>query len=299
MKKVLISGGSGTIGTELTKQLIERGIEVRWLSRSASTSYPGVKVFEWDPMRHDIDTEALKDVDTVFHLAGANVAMRWNAENKKTIVNSRVESTLTFIRAWEEGAHKPNTFISSSAVGYYPSNFTKTMHEDDQPGNGFLNDVVVQWENAVKQVEKYGIRTVRLRIGVVLSEDGGALGKMLPIYKMGLGSPLGSGKQWMPWIHLEDVARIFLHAATHDNMSGAYNTAAPNPVQNAEFSKALANALGKPHFMPAVPTFALKLAMGSMAQIALDSNRVSTDKLAQTGFEWKWNELEPALKDTL
>lgn len=299
MKKVLISGGSGTIGTELTKQLLKQNVEVRWLSRSASTTFPGVKVYEWDPARHDIDTDALEDVDTIFHLAGANVAMRWTSKNKKIILDSRIQSTLTFIRAWEEGAHKPDSFISSSAVGFYPSDLEKTMHEDDKPGNGFLNDVVIQWEEAVKQVEKCGVRAVRLRIGVVLSEDGGALGKMLPIYKMGLGSPLGSGKQWMPWVHLEDVARIFQHAATHSEMNGAYNTASPNPVRNGEFSKTLAKAMGKPHFMPAVPSFALKLIMGSMSQIALDSNKVSTEKLAKTGFEWKWTQLESALQDTL
>lgn len=297
MKKVLISGGSGTIGRALTDMLIAKGIEVQWLTTSNS-SYPGVRVFEWNPEKHEIDHDALTDVDTIFHLAGANVAMRWTSENKKLILSSRVNSTLTFIRAWEEGAHKPSSFISSSAVGYYPSSINTTMVETDAPGKGFLNEVVVSWENAVKQIETYGIRTIRLRIGVVLSASG-ALGKMLPLYKLGLGSPLGSGKQWMPWIHLEDVARAFIHMAESDTPSGAYNTAAPSPVPNREFSQTLAKVLNRPHFLPPVPEFMLKLAMGSMSQIALDSNKVSVEKLQSTGYQWTWPNLEEALRDTL
>lgn len=298
MKKVLISGGSGTIGRRLSDVLLENNIEVRWLSTSGA-SKQGVQVFDWEPDKLEMDPSALEDVDTVFNLAGKNIAVRWTPRNRKEIIDSRVNSAKTFIRAWEEGAHRPSSFISSSAVGYYPSDEKEVMTELHVPGSTFISDVVVQWEKAVNLIAEYNIRVVKLRTGVVLDVSSGALAKMLPVFKWGFGSPLGTGRQGMPWIHIDDMASAFIHAAEQPKMSGSYNVASPNQVTNAEFSKVLASTLNKPYFFPAVPQFALNALMGEMASIATNSNWVSVEKLAKTGFEWEYPELETALEATL
>lgn len=299
MKKVLISGGSGLIGKALTRQLIQQGIEVRWLSRSSNTAFKEVSVYEWDPYSHEIAWEALEGIDTIFHLAGATVAKRWTPAYKREITRSRVESTLTFIQAFEEGAPRPNTFISASGTGYYPSDLKKVFKESDVPGNGFLSQVVKDWESAVQQVEAYNIRTAYLRTGMVLTETGGALDKMLPLYKMGLGSPLGTGRQWVSWIHLLDLVNMYMFVGANEECHGAINAVSPNPTQQLDFSAQLAKVLGKPHFLPAVPSLVLKSVLGEMSGLLLDSQNVSPQKLSELGFKWKFESLKEALIDVL
>lgn len=299
-KVALISGGSGMVGRVLTEQLIQDQWEVRWLSTRSNASAPqGVSVFSWSPDAFEIDPLALENVDTIFHLAGANVAARWTDSHKKNIYNSRIDGTQTLLRAVEQCKRKPHTIVSASAVGYYPSKGDDLLMEDHGPGSGFLSEVVIDWEKEVQKFSELGVREVRLRIGIVLDKSGGVLGQLLPVFKWGIGSQLGDGKQWMPWIHVSDLARMFHHAATNEKIHGPYNAGGPAPVTNAEFSKTLAKSMDKPYFFPTVPAMALKLVLGEMAQVALMSTRISTDKMAQTGFEWDFQSLEGALDDLL
>lgn len=298
MKKVLITGGSGLVGKTLTHLLLERGVEVHWLSTRKSASYPNVTVHYWNPAHLEMDDNALDDIDTVFNLAGANVAMRWTDENKRLILDSRVQGAQTLYKYLEKSKSKPDV-ISASAVGYYPSDYEKLYVETDKPNDEFLGMVVQQWEEAVDQIQNLGLRVVKLRIGIVLDKGGGALGQMLLPFKLGVGSPLGSGKQWMPWIHVEDLGRMFIHLAEQGDASGAYNASVENQVRNKEFGAKLAKALNRPYFFPPVPAFTLKLALGEMAFIALMSTHISVDKVKKTGFEWKHTDLLEALKDVL
>lgn len=299
MKVVLISGGSGLIGKTITDILLKQNVEVRWLSTRTTTQHPNVKVYLWSPKAMEIDAEALNGVDTVINLAGEAVAQRWTRQAKSAIFNSRVQSVRTLAKAIEAREDRPSSFINASAVGYYPDNNGRAYLETDEPGNDFLAKVVTHWEKEVGKVSDLGVQTAMLRIGIVLDKSGGALGQMLPFFKIGLGSPLGSGKQWMPWIHVEDLARMFIHLARNEEAQGVYNAAGPNQVRNAEFSKTLAQAMNKPFFAPAVPSFMLKLVLGKMATIALASTKVSVEKIQNTGFEWKHPELLPALQDVL
>lgn len=298
MKKVLITGGSGLVGKTLTRLLLEQGVEVHWLSTRKSASYPNVTIHYWNPSKLEMDEAALDGIDTVFNLAGANVAMRWTEENKRKIMDSRVQGAQTLYNYLASSGVKSN-IISASAVGYYPSDYDKFYIESDAPNDDFLGTVVQKWEEAVDQMTKLNLRVVKLRIGIVLDKSGGALGQMLLPFKLGVGSPLGSGKQWMPWIHVEDLARMFIHLAKDSSASGAYNAAAENQVRNKEFGAKLAKALNRPYFFPPVPAFALKLVLGEMAFIALMSTHISVEKVKSTGFEWKHTDLLEALKDVI
>lgn len=299
MNKVLISGGSGMVGTEITKILLEKGVEVRWLSTRKNAKAEGVKVFHWDPDQHYIEESALEGVDTVIHLAGASVAKRWTDEHKKAIMDSRMKGSQTLFRGIERMSSRPTSFISASAVGYYPSDDEKLYDEKADPANDFLGKVVQIWEEEVDRIEDLNVRVAKMRIGIVLEKSGGALGQMLPAFKLGVGSPLGNGRQWMPWIHVHDLARMFVHTAENTSMQGAFNAAAADQVRNKEFGRILAKVLGVPYFFPNVPGWALKLLLGEMAQIALMSTHVSVEKVKESGFTWKYTTLESALKDSL
>lgn len=298
MKKVLITGGSGLVGTTLTQLLIDQGVEVHWLSTRTSTDHPHVTVHLWNPAKLEMDAEALNGIDTIFNLAGANVAMRWTEKNKQSILNSRVQGAQTLYKYLKESDSKPDV-ISASAVGYYPSDYEKVYVESDDPGETFLGKVVQAWEAAVDEISTLGLRVVKLRIGIVLDQGGGALGQMVLPFKLGLGSPLGSGKQWMPWIHVEDLGRMFIHLANDASASGAYNASVEKQVRNKEFGAKLAKALNRPYFFPPVPAFGLKLFLGEMAFIALMSTHISVSKVKDTGFQWKHTDLLDALKDVL
>ncbi|MFC5626792.1 TIGR01777 family oxidoreductase [Algoriphagus winogradskyi] len=291
MKNILISGGSGLIGQKITQLLELKGYSVAWLSRSKQQQ----KSFLWDVEKQTIDAEAVEWADAIIHLAGAGVAeKRWTEERKKIILNSRIDSTRLLYTAVENAAEKPNTFISASAVGFYGFDTgTTLMDETHESGSDFLAQVVVSWENEVKKMEELHLRTVMLRIGIVLDANGGALGEMM---KPPIAAPLGKGDQWMSWISIEDLARMFVFALEKTTLQGVFNAVAPNPATNQQLTQAAAKAKGKPYVGIGVPGFVLKLVLGEMAAMVLGGNRVSSQKIQKAGFDFECPDLTPALK---
>jgi uncharacterized protein len=292
MKRILITGGSGLVGQQITELLKKKGYEVAWLSRSAQ----GEKTFLWNVEKGQIDPEAMEWADAVIHLAGAGVAeKRWTTERKKLILESRTAGTKLLFTAIESSKKKPNAFISASAVGYYGFDTgTALLDESSASGSDFLAQVVIAWENEVRKMESLHVRTVMLRIGIVLDAEGGALGEML---KPPVAAPLGSGDQWMSWIHVEDLARMFVFALEKTTLQGVFNAVAPNPATNQQLTKEAAMAKRKPYVGIGVPGFALKLVLGEMAAMVLGGNRVSGQKIQKAGFEFEFPELKSALRD--
>jgi len=292
MQHILITGGSGLVGQQITQLLEKKGYEVAWLSRSAQ----GKKSFLWNVEKGEIDPKAIEWADAIIHLAGAGVAeKRWTPERKKLILESRTQSTQLLFSAIEKSEKKPSTFISASAVGFYGFNTgTALVDEASRPGSDFLAEVVVDWENEVKKIETLQLRTVLLRIGIVLDSEGGALGEML---KPPVAAPLGSGDQWMSWIHIEDLARMFVFALEKTTLQGIFNAVGPYPATNQQLTKEAASAKGKPYVGIGVPGFDLKLVLGEMAAMVLGGNRVSCQKIQKAGFEFEFPELKGALRD--
>lgn len=297
---ILITGGTGLIGKRLTEILLSKGHEVSILSRSKKQSEK-VTFYTWDIAKQEIEKVAIQKADYIIHLAGANVGEgRWTDKRKKEIIDSRVQSGYLLLDAVKE--HNPNLkgFISSSAVGYYGMvTKDKVFEETDKPGVDFLAKVCEKWENTALKFKQLNIRTVIIRTGVVLDKNDGALAKLLTPIKLGIGSGLGTGNQAMPWIHLEDICNLYLHAIENEGMKGAYNGVAPEQVTNQEFSKTVAKVLKKPFWFPNVPTFALKLLMGEQAIIALEGSPISSKKTEATGFKYKYRNLKDALEDLL
>jgi uncharacterized protein (TIGR01777 family) len=293
MQNILITGGSGLVGQRITALLEKKGYQVAWLSRSAQA---GRKSFIWDIEKQEIDPKAVEWADAIIHLAGAGVAeKRWTPERKKLIIQSRTQSTALLHFALEKAEKRPNTFISASAVGYYGFNTgTALVDETSAAGSDFLAEVVKAWENEAKKMESLDIRTVLLRIGIVLDAEGGALGEML---KPPVAAPLGSGDQWMSWIHIEDLASMFVFALEKTTLQGVYNAVGPNPATNQQLTQEAANAKGKTYLGIGVPGFALKLVLGEMAAMVLGGNRVSCQKIQKAGFKFEFYELSAALKD--
>ena len=292
MKNILITGGSGLVGKEITKILESKDFSVAWMSRSAQSQ----KSFIWNVEKKQIDPEAIEWADAIIHLAGTGVAeKRWTPERKRDILESRTQSTQLLYEAIEKAKKRPSTFISASAVGFYGFNTgTNLVDENSAQGSDFLAEVVVAWENEVKKMEALDLRTVLLRIGIVLDEVGGALGEML---KPPVAAPLGSGAQWMSWIHIEDLARMFVFSLEKTTLQGVFNAVAPNPATNQQLTQAAAKAKGKPYIGIGVPGFALKVILGEMAAMVLGGNRVSSHKIQKAGFEFDFPDLDPALKD--
>ena len=292
MRHILITGGSGLVGQRITELLEKKGYHVAWLSRSPQSR----KTFLWNVEKGEIDPAAIEWADAIVHLAGAGVAeKRWTPERKKLILESRTQSTQLLFSAVEKSEKKPSAFISASAVGYYGFNTGTTLvDENSNPGSDFLAGVVIAWENEVKKMEALQLRTVLLRIGIVLDAGGGALGEML---KPPVAAPLGSGDQWMSWIHIEDLARMFVFALEKTTLQGVFNAVGPNPATNQQLTKEAAAAKRKPYLGIGVPGFALKLLLGEMAAMVLGGNRVSSKKIEKAGFEFEYPELKGALKD--
>jgi uncharacterized protein (TIGR01777 family) len=293
MQNILITGGSGLVGQRITDQLEKKGYQVAWLSR---TNQSGRRSFRWNVEKQEIDPEAVEWADAIIHLAGAGVAeKRWTSERKKLILESRTQSTQLLFSSIEKSGKRPSTFISASAVGYYGFNTgTALVDESSKPGSDFLAEVVIAWENEAKKMEQLELRTVLLRIGIVLDAEGGALGEML---KPPVAAPLGSGDQWMSWIHLDDLARMFVFALEKTTLQGVYNAVGPNPATNQQLTKEAAAAKKKPYVGIGVPGFALKLVLGEMAAMVLGGNRVSCQKIQKAGFEFEFPELSVALRD--
>ena len=299
--RVLITGATGLVGQALVELFHEKGIGVNYLttSRSKIKTQPNYQGFYWDPSKSEIDADSLKDVTTIINLAGASVAKKWTSSYKKEILNSRLDTLMTLKKALSSEDHQVEQLITASAIGLYKDSLTK-FHEEEQfsPGNNFLADVVLQWESAADEVGKLGIDVAKIRIGVVLAKDGGALEKIKQPIENYIGAPLGTGKQWQSWIHIEDLTRIFLYVMEHE-LEGVFNAVAPNPVNNRELTECIAKRLEKPLILPKVPAFVLKLMLGEMATIVLGSQLVSSKKMLSTGFQFNYAQLKPALADLL
>ncbi|MDA0195518.1 MAG: TIGR01777 family oxidoreductase [Bacteroidetes bacterium] len=294
--KILITGGSGLIGSSLAQMLIKNGNTVRFLSRGETNEAGGI--FNWNIEKNAMDHSALNGVDAIVHLAGANVADRnWSTERKKEIVDSRVKSSELLFKKLQERNHNIKNIVAASAVGYYGMDTGDgMMDEESKAGNDFLANIVKQWEKATSEFRTLGIKTTQLRIGVVLDQSGGALGKMATPIKLGIGSPLGIGRQWMSWIHIEDLCRMIVYTI-ENQLDDVFNAVSPHPDSNKALTKALAKALKRPCFLPNVPSFVLKLIFGEMAQMILGGNRASSQKIEKQGFEFKFRNLEDALKN--
>jgi uncharacterized protein (TIGR01777 family) len=304
-QQVIISGGSGLIGRALTRALLTAGHPVTWLTRRAADgALPGdlaqVKQVNWDPSgQTPLPPSTLSGARAIIHLAGSTVAQRWTERAKQSILRSRVDSTRALISALEAlpREERPAVFIGGSAIGWYP-NGDAPQDETAPHGDGFLADVVVAWEAEESRAAALGLRTAIVRTGLVLAPDGGMLEKLLPLYRLGLGSPVGQGNQWQSWIHIDDLVRLFLHILHNDEAQGVYNGVAPtgSAVRQADLSAALARALGRPHFMPAVPTFALRLLYGEMADTILASQHIVPAAAESDGFEWNHRTIDSALR---
>jgi uncharacterized protein len=298
-KRILIAGGSGLIGMHLTKMLHETGYEVWQLSRRKGNGK--VKSFLWDIDTAFIQEGAFENVSVIINLSGSSVAEgRWTSRRKKEIMESRTKSTALLHQRLSAISHEVNTFISASGVGYYGAgDESRTFTEDDEPGDDFLARVTVAWEKEADRFRDLGIRVVKVRIGVVLTETGGALQPIARTVRAFIGAPLGSGKQYLSWIHIEDLCRIVIAAIEDPTMGGPYNAVAPAPVTNAEFTRVVARVLRRPMILPAVPGFFLRTILGEMAVIVLEGAKVSSGKIRQTGFRFRFDSLPEALKDLL
>ncbi|UTW67612.1 TIGR01777 family oxidoreductase [bacterium SCSIO 12643] len=300
MKTVLVTGGTGLIGKHLCHFLKQSGYHVAILSqiKHNKSEFP---VFYWNWKKQEIDETALQNSDYIIHLAGANIAgQRWSDSRKKLILDSRVQSTLFLQKKIKELNLSPSAFISASAVGYYGMITDSHIYkESDSPADDFLGDVCAKWENAATQVYDPRIRTVQLRTGIVLTSKGGALQKMTQPIQAGIGSPLGSGKQFIPWIHIDDLCQMYLDAIQNTHLHGAYNASAPEHHTNRSFTKTIAQKLNRPIWLPPVPAFVLKMIFGDMAKLLLYGSRASSEKIKSTGFSFKYPELKAALDDLL
>jgi uncharacterized protein len=298
-QRILITGGSGLVGKHLSRHLEVAGYEVAWLVRNPENA--AVKSFYWNPYKKEMDEKALYWANHIIHLAGAGIADKpWSKERKEEIIRSRVEPTLFLKRKLEENNLQLSTLIAASAVGYYGFKTTdKIFRENDNPSDDFLGDTCVKWEQAHEELASQFHRTVIMRVGIVLAKEGGALPKMsAPVYFMA-GAPLGSGNQYLPWIHMDDLCRMFLFALQNNEMKGIYNSCGKQHTTNAEFTKAIGKAVGRPVFLPNVPAFFIKTLFGEMAGMVLEGSRVSSEKIEQAGFSYQYPELETALKNLL
>ncbi|MCI5058881.1 MAG: TIGR01777 family oxidoreductase [Flavobacteriales bacterium] len=295
MTKVLITGGSGLVGRKLTERLLKLNYEVIHLSRTKKEG--PVKTYQWDYKKNYMEREAFHEVDHIIHLAGATVSKKWTEAYKKEILQSRVKTTELLFESAQKAADL-KSFISASAVGYYGlRTSSEIMKESVFPADDFFGEVCAAWEKSVSRFSEINIPTSILRISVVLSAEGGALEKLLPPAKLGLSAAVGSGKQWMPWIHIDDLVEMFVFALENPDKPGIFNAAADEHVNNKEFTAQLAAALGKPYFLPNVPAFGLQMMLGEMAQIILEGSRVDNSKIKTAGFQFRFNKLQDALQD--
>lgn len=303
--KVLITGATGLVGTALTNLCLDEGIAVNYLTTSQDKikTEPKYKGYLWNPSEDELDEKCFDGVDTIIHLAGATIAQRWTDENKKVIKDSRIKSAQLIFDALSRKRKNnlpiPTHIISASAIGGYPSSLTKYYDETyPEYASGFLGEVVQEWEEVIVQFQKLDMATARVRTGIILDKDEGALPKMIQPIKYGAGSPLGSGKQWQSWIHIDDMSRLYFHIL-NNGLIGIYNGVAPNPVTNEKLTKTIAEILDKSTFLPNVPKFALKLMLGDMATIVLESQKVSADKIQNTGFIFEQSNITHAIEEIL
>ena len=294
---ILVSGASGLIGQALMPVLTSGGHQVSRLVRSKPQG--GESVVYWNPAGGEIDASTLEGFDAVVNLAGEPVAGRWTDAKKRAIRESRVKGTRLLCEALARLSHRPRTLIAASASGYYGDRGDEVLREESDAGSSFLSQVCQEWEAATRPAVESGIRVVNLRIGFVLSRAGGGLAKMLPAFKVGAGGRIGSGKQYMSWIGIDDLVQIIFFVTTTQSLKGPANAAAPNPVTNLEFTKTLGRVLGRPTIFP-MPSFAVRLAFGEMGEeLLLASTRMEPARLLRAGYQFRFPELEGALRHLL
>jgi len=297
--RILVSGASGPIGTALLPSLKSTGAAITRLARKgAKYSAADEQQIPWDPMQA-LSPEAVSGFDAVIHLAGESIVGRWTDAKKREIRDSRVNGTSSLARALSRSKQKPKVFICGSAIGYYGDRGDELLNEQSAPGSGFLSEVCVEWEAAARPAIDASVRTVLMRTGVVLSPKGGALAKMLTPFKLGVGGRIGSGRQWMSWIDVQDMVGAIHFVLQNSNVVGPVNMVAPNPLTNADFTKTLASVLSRPAIFP-VPAFAVKLGFGEMGKTALlGSQRVEPRVLTSSGYSFQFSSLQESLKHLL
>jgi hypothetical protein len=299
MKNILITGGTGMVGSRLSEMLKERGYKVTHLSRrqNLTAAFPA---YAWDIAAQTLDDEAILNADAIVHLAGSNIAETpWTEAKRKDILDSRIKSSELLYSKLKTLPHKVKVFVAASATGIYGIDTgDKWLHENETPadGAGFPAMVTRLWENATQHLSSLPIRLVTLRIGIVMSTKGGALPQMSAPVRYGFGAALASGKQYTPWIHIDDLCEMFIQSIENNSYSGTYNAVAPEPVSNYELTQEIAKALHRPLWLPNVPLFALRIIAGDMADVVAGSNRVSSEKIEKQGFMFKYRQIKDALK---
>jgi uncharacterized protein (TIGR01777 family) len=296
-KNILITGGSGLLGRQLTQALLNLGHTVSHLSRSPGKD-PHVKTFLWDVNKGQIDEHCIDGVDAIIHLAGAGIAdKRWTDKRKREILESRTKSIALIYALMDNKAHKVHSVISASGIGYYSNRGDELLTEDSPPAHDFIGTCCIEWEKAVDEGKRFDIRILKFRTGVVLTTQGGALPQLAMPVKLGVGSPLGNGRQWIPWIHYQDAINMYLFGLNDETLTGVYNMVAPLPVTSSEITKAVAKQLHRPLWAPNVPAFLIKLLFGEMASMVLGSTKVSAKKTEAAGFKFKYPDIASALKE--
>ncbi len=299
--RVLITGATGLVGTHLTNLFLQKGIEVNYFTTSKDKikRLQGFQGFYWNPDTGEIDNSALENVKVVIHLAGASIAKRWTESYKKEIIDSRVNSAQLIYDTLENSDHEVIRFISASGIGIYPDSLVHLYTEENVAvDDSFVGEVVERWEAAAMKFIDIGINVSIVRLGMVLAKEGGALPKLKEPTAFNAGAPLGSGKQWQSWIHIEDIAGIFNYVMENE-LEGIYNGVAPNPVTNKELVECVAKNMGNSVWLPRIPSVALKIALGEMSRIILSSQLVSSEKIEKAGYDFKYKNLSKALEDLI
>ncbi|WP_313360696.1 TIGR01777 family oxidoreductase [Empedobacter sp.] len=292
---ILLTGGSGLIGSELTKILIKNGHQVRILTREKEIEHP---IYHWE--KDTIDEKVFENLDGIIHLAGSLIAKRWTNSYKKEIFSSRVDTANLLFEYVKKLNIDLKFFISASGTAYYGQiTSNKIFKESDEPNIDFLGKVCVAWENAAYQFEKIGARVVCLRTSFVLSKNGEGFKLLKKPIQLGVGANLGNGKQWMPWIHITDLIQMYAEAVDNDKIKGSYNASSPQYINHSEFNHTLARKMNKPFFIPNIPAFVMKLALGEMSSLVLNGSRIDATKIQETGFKFQYPTLEKALEELI
>ena len=299
--KILVTGATGLVGREIVRQAHTKKYTIHYLTtrRKKIVDQEHYKGFYWNPKTQEIDSNCLDGIDVIINLAGASISKRWTEAHKKAVLESRIDSAALLHKLLSENEHTVQHICSASALGIYPSSLTKKYDESaTDVSTSFLGNVVAAWEEAIDALEALAIKITKVRIGIVLSKHGGALTEMVKPVKLGAGAALGSGKQWQSWIHVADLANLFLFVLEH-KLDGVYNGAASHPVTNKELTEAIAKQLEKPFFLPNVPAFVMKMMLGEMSAIVLESQFLKNDKIKNAGFEFEYENVAEALKACL
>ncbi|MDD2636051.1 MAG: TIGR01777 family oxidoreductase [Bacteroidales bacterium] len=301
MKKVLITGGTGLVGNNLTNLLVKKGYEVRILSRQF-TNKANFSTYRWDYKTGYIDKDALIGIDYIIHLAGENIgAGRWTKKRKKIILDSRVKGSKLIFKTIQEMGIKPKAFISASAVGFYPAfkESEVSFSENDLPGTSFLSDICVKWENAADNFKEIGIRTVKIRTGLVQDKNDAALKKILQTSRFGILPVFGKGQQYFPWIHINDLTQLYIAAIENDKFSNIVNAVAPQQITNYEYIKAIKNVVKQKKIILKIPAFLIKILFGEMSEVLIKGTKVYSKQHENIGFDFRYKNINTALKDIL